>query len=153
MELPHVYTFAPQWSSAGEGAEREEIERLFALIPPSLELSAFLRVGQSNWQKRSETDSQFVFRGFISFYGRHYVAYFYSEREDSWVRFDDSSVSKVGNFQKVIEKCVQGRQQPVLLFFERESFLKATVAKPYYKDDTINATNFWKGKEARPFKV
>jgi len=52
MELPHVYTFATQWSSAGEGADRSEIERLFTLIPPSLELSAFLRVGKSNWQKR-----------------------------------------------------------------------------------------------------
>jgi len=102
MELPHVYTFAVQWSSE-EGTDKEEIERFFALLPSSLELSAFLRVGKANLDT---SDSSFVFRGFICYYGRHYVAYFYSEKFDSWVHFDDSHLSKVGHFQQVIDRCV-----------------------------------------------
>jgi len=80
------------------------------------------------------------------------VAYFYSEKQDSWVQYDDKNLSKIGNFQNVIDRCVKGRQQPVLLFFERESFLKAHQ-KSYFNLDTMSGTNFWKGKEAKPFNL
>ena len=32
------------------------------------------------------------FRGFITYYGKHYMAYFYQEGIDQWIKFDDANV-------------------------------------------------------------
>lgn len=55
------------------------------------------------------TGCEYIFRGMIVFYGRHYMAYFYSERHDAWYRFDDESINRVGNWADVCDKCVKGR--------------------------------------------
>lgn len=31
-------------------------------------------------------------RGFITYYGKHYMAYFYQEGLDQWIKFDDANV-------------------------------------------------------------
>ena len=45
----------------------------------------------------------FVLRGFISYYGKHYMAYFFSEKHDSWLHFNDSKITEVGNFENVVK--------------------------------------------------
>ena len=47
---------------------------------------------------RAFASCEYVFRGMIVFYGRHYTAYFYSERFDAWYRFDDEKISREGNW-------------------------------------------------------
>lgn len=46
----------------------------------------------------------------ITFYGRHYMAYFYSDKFNTWAMFDDENIRPVGNFRTVMQKCVNGRQ-------------------------------------------
>lgn len=45
----------------------------------------------------------------IAFYGKHYMAYFYSDKYDTWVQFDDDHIKRVGNFKCVMKKCVAGK--------------------------------------------
>jgi ubiquitin C-terminal hydrolase len=51
----------------------------------------------------------YVLRGFITFYGLHYIAYFYSEKFDTWYQFNDETISAVGCFKDVKKKCLAGR--------------------------------------------
>ena len=51
--------------------------------------------GNKHFINDSKTDSHFVnsnyiLRGMIVFYGRHYMAYFYSEKHDAWYLYDDA---------------------------------------------------------------
>ena len=43
-------------------------------------------------------DSQYILRGMVTFYGKHYTAYFYSEKHDSWLEFNDAKIVKIGNW-------------------------------------------------------
>lgn len=57
-------------------------------------------------------------RGFVCYYGRHYVAVFYSSAHKTWLLFDDSRVLDLGAWNGVVTQCLKGRFQPVLLFYE-----------------------------------
>jgi ubiquitin C-terminal hydrolase len=46
----------------------------------------------------------------VVYYGRHYTAYFYSEKHDGWFYYDDEKIKKIGNWADVIKNCVKGRQ-------------------------------------------
>lgn len=59
----------------------------------------------------------------IVFYGRHYMAYFYSERHDAWYQFDDENIKRVGNWADVTDRCVKGRTQPIVLFYEKQEII------------------------------
>ena len=94
-----------------------------------------------------------MFRGFITYYGKHYMAYFYSEKLDYWLHFDDSRISEVGNFEAVIEKCLKGKEKPILLFYESLEFIEEMIrseAKPYYSpSEYLNKkNNFWYNDKA-----
>ena len=58
-----------------------------------MDLKDFLKVGE-----KSSQNTIYVLRGMITFYGKHYVAYFYSEKFDSWMQFDDEHIRQVGDF-------------------------------------------------------
>lgn len=77
---------------------------IFNLIPPIIDLQDFLKVGEEKSQ-----NTKYVFRGMIAFYGKHYMAYFYSDKYDTWVQFDDDHIKSVGNFKQVMRKCVAGK--------------------------------------------
>ena len=51
------------------------------------------------------------------------MAYFYSEKHDAWYRFDDESITRVGNWTDVCDKCVKGRTQPIVLFYEKKEII------------------------------
>mmetsp|Transcript_15921 Transcript_15921/g.17663 ORF Transcript_15921/g.17663 Transcript_15921/m.17663 type:complete len:133 (+) Transcript_15921:1220-1618(+) len=100
MELlssPDVFTLAFHWIDPDE-ADRDKIQRIFNMISPVINTNEFMRVGESDTLKKT-----FILRGFISYYGKHYMAYFYSETNDYWLHFNDSKITKVGNFESVIE--------------------------------------------------
>jgi hypothetical protein len=78
---------------------------VFDIIPAVIDLKDFLKVGEDK-----SLNTLYVLRGMITFYGRHYMAYFYSDKYDTWVQFDDDHIKSVGNFKEVMRKCVAGRQ-------------------------------------------
>ena len=47
------------------------------------------------------------------------MAYFYSEKHDAWFQYDDENIRRIGNWTQVVERCVNGRVQPIVLFYEK----------------------------------
>lgn len=106
----------------------------------------------------SKESTYFILRGFITFYGLHYIAYFYSAKYDNWFQFNDESIKQIGNFEDVRKRCLAGKQRPTTLFYERSdvimnvlstgAFEEETEARgrAYFKEDEIKHNNFWNGK-------
>ena len=64
-----------------------------------------------------ETEFEYSLHSMVCFYGAHYQAFVWSQKAQLWLLFDDTHVSKVGDWQAVISKCFLGRIQPSVLFF------------------------------------
>jgi len=62
---------------------------------------------------------------FSSYYGKHYVAIFYSDTYHDFLMFDDKRVVRVGTWSQVYEKCSKGKLQPILLFYENMETLSS----------------------------
>jgi len=54
----------------------------------------------------------------VAYYGQHYMAFVFNSKLNTWLMFDDASVSEVGSWQDVISKCGAGRIQPGVLFYQ-----------------------------------
>eukprot|EP01121_Diplochlamys_sp_Union-15-3_P019522 TRINITY_DN7386_c0_g2_i1.p1 TRINITY_DN7386_c0_g2~~TRINITY_DN7386_c0_g2_i1.p1 ORF type:complete len:166 (+),score=17.68 TRINITY_DN7386_c0_g2_i1:167-664(+) len=59
---------------------------------------------------------KYILRGVVNYYGRHYVTFL---QDHSWYSIDDSQVKEVGSWASVVDKCLRGRLQPILLIFQR----------------------------------
>ena len=82
------------------------------------------------------------------------MAYFYSDKYDTWIQFDDDHIKPVGNFKSIIKKCVAGRQQPTILFYEYADIIINIIntqdkvegqkeKKLYFSDKGMKKNNFW----------
>jgi hypothetical protein len=93
------------------------------------------------------------------YYGKHYYAYFYSEKYDTWFRFDDATVQSVGNYRDLVETCVKGKGIPRMLFYERIDILTAILTEGsdreqflkqqnglYFAESNMAKNNFWNGR-------
>jgi len=110
--LPEVLSIEIVWTSGNPTVDY--IYEVMSLIDSSLNVQdMFDSVVQQG---------TYTFRGMIAYYGLHYNAYFRNPKNDEWLVFDDSRVSKVGSsWQDVISKCCNGRWQPFVLFYEYTS--------------------------------
>ena len=63
-------------------------------------------------------ETRHLFRGMICYYGLHYVAFFLNRTDGSWLMFDDHVVRPLGRWEEVKERCLQGKWQPVMVFYE-----------------------------------
>eukprot|EP00879_Flechtneria_rotunda_P009715 GHRR01010164.1.p1 GENE.GHRR01010164.1~~GHRR01010164.1.p1 ORF type:complete len:299 (+),score=141.26 GHRR01010164.1:266-1162(+) len=54
----------------------------------------------------------------VAYYGQHYMAFVYHSKSEAWVLFDDATVSTVGSWQDVTARCVKGKIQPSVLFYQ-----------------------------------
>ncbi|KAF6258340.1 hypothetical protein COO60DRAFT_1284604 [Scenedesmus sp. NREL 46B-D3] len=54
----------------------------------------------------------------VAYYGQHYMAFVHNTKLNTWLLFDDASVSVVGGWQDVIKKCTAGKIQPSVLFYQ-----------------------------------
>ena len=79
--------------------------------------------GPSNNIPINSVNSKYIFRGMITFYGRHYMAYFYSDKHDAWYQYDDAHIRRIGNWTDVKVNCKKGRAQPILLFYEKQEII------------------------------
>jgi hypothetical protein len=78
LELPNIYTLGLQYPDVNMTFSRDEVKQIFDLLQPKLCLSKFMKVSAD------KTNDLFVMRGLIVYYGKHYWAYFYSEKFDGW---------------------------------------------------------------------
>lgn len=60
----------------------------------------------------------------IVYYGKHYWAYFYSQKFDGWFQFDDAKITKIGNWSDVCDRVVRAKAIPRTLFYESEKLLE-----------------------------
>ena len=68
-------------------------------------------------------------RSMVAYYGQHYMALVrLPELGGRWAMFDDSSVTAVGGWAEVRQRCEAGRVQPSVLFYEATE--AATQAAP-----------------------
>ena len=112
LSVPIVFTLMFVWQ---QETSREQIASIWGALPPVLLLSDFLRVvgGAAGGVDGHEL------RGVICYYGRHYVAFFFSAAHSSWLMFDDRRVSAVGLWEELCERAIAGKLQPILAFYER----------------------------------
>ncbi len=63
---------------------------------------------------------RYALRSMVCYYGAHYEALVLVPEAGGacWLKFDDKSVSRVGDWQAVRRKCEAGRIQPSVLFYE-----------------------------------
>lgn len=56
--------------------------------------------------------------GLVTYYGKHYSTYLYHTKRHEWIYFDDATVRVIGPcWQQVVDKCVKGHFQPLLLLY------------------------------------
>ncbi|KAG2445913.1 hypothetical protein HXX76_000516 [Chlamydomonas incerta] len=64
----------------------------------------------------------YALHGMFCYYGQHYFAFInrggVEEADQEWVMFDDATVSTIGAWSAVIQKCRVGRIQPSVLFYQ-----------------------------------
>ena len=117
-----------------------DLKLLYKLITPKIDLGEIMKISDPP----QGVSKLYVLRGMIQYYGKHYWAYFYSEKYDAWFQFDDEYLRKVGTFQQVIDKSMAGRAIPRTLFYERADVLSKILLdqgqgfdKIYYSDTII----------------
>ena len=58
----------------------------------------------------------------ICFWGCHYFAYYRDfaakSASDCWKLYDDSRVVSIGDWDSVLQRCLDGKEKPILLLFE-----------------------------------
>ncbi len=59
---------------------------------------------------------EYCLHSMVCYYGEHYHAFVHTEGR--WVAFDDATLSDVGPWEAVVKKCILGKIQPSLLFYE-----------------------------------
>ena len=78
LELPSIFTLGLQYPDIDMDFEKSEIRKIYSLFVPKLSLSSFYKLSVQ------ESSDIYIFRGMIVYYGRHYWAYFYSQKFDCW---------------------------------------------------------------------
>lgn len=146
LSSPWVFTFAIHWIDPDE-ADQDKIRRIFKIISPLIHTAQFMKTEQ-----RDNYKTTYVLRGFVSYYGKHYMAYFYSEKHDYWVHFNDSKIKKVGDFSDVVNAWVKFKELPILLFYESLSFLESILPETKKEKQYYNPKIFLQGKNRFWFK-
>ena len=78
LDCPNIYTLGLQYPDVNMTFTKSEVKAMYDLLLPKLWLKKFMKVSQDK-----KTDL-YVIRGLIVYYGKHYWAYFYSEKFDGW---------------------------------------------------------------------
>lgn len=137
--FPMVFAMSVLWATTS--ATKEQVHGLLANFRDRVDLAkCFDAAGPAIKFKNGGIRTTYRLRGLVCYYGRHYVALFYSTAHKMWLLFDDSRVIEVGSWDNVISeyvlllllypiepanshkicsfRCLKGRFQPVLFFFE-----------------------------------
>lgn len=123
--LPEVFSVGIVWDSAEPSVT--SIDIILRMISLRIDLNNVFVFGEPNKNSqmgaRAKAPCYYRFRGMICYYGKHYVAYFYNFKSKLWYVYDDTNVQPVGSEWPMIrDRCLRGRLQPNIIFYEREGF-------------------------------
>lgn len=143
LEQPMGLALSVSWSQEYESSET--IRDFLSLVSYTLKLSDVYdaTIGKTT---TLEGDN-YLFRGLICYYGRHYVSIFqeYSFGEPKFLLFDDQNIRSIGSWSAVKKECIRGRYQPVLLLYERENFESLSVASSAESSSSSSSATGKKG--------
>ncbi|XP_060801679.1 uncharacterized protein LOC106142898 isoform X1 [Amyelois transitella] len=113
MNRPEVLSIGMVWDSERPAAEH--VAAVYAALGTQLRPNdAFHACVQWSWAAHAE--HRLV--GLVTYYGKHYSTFFYHSKLRLWMYFDDADVKKIGpEWSQVVDKCVKGRFQPLLLLY------------------------------------
>jgi len=148
--LPSVITLGLVWMTANPGSAG--IAELLDCIDPFIYPH---RLFDSSGVVPEPTPPRVAqLRGMICYYGRHYVACFYSEEQRQWLSFDDIRVHSVGaEWSDAVAHCSKSRYQPLLLFYQT---LDSAIPMPRGRgrsDDAALGTKSKKKKKKKKKKT
>mgnify|MGYP006155268563 CR=1 FL=1 len=111
--MPSVVTLGINWKTGRP--DRALVAALLQCIDPFIDPNALFDANDDT----CATERVGRLCGMICYYGRHYVACFWSEAQAQWLTFDDSYVRPVGaTWAEAVAHCSQAKYQPLLLFYE-----------------------------------
>lgn len=100
-----VFAMSVLWATTS--ATKEQVHGLLSNIGDRVDLAkCFDAAGPAIKFKNGGIRTTYRLRGLVCYYGRHYVALFYSTAHKMWLLFDDSRVIEVGSWQNVISEYV-----------------------------------------------
>jgi hypothetical protein len=119
---PKVFALSVAWSDSDP--PMDEVTQLLSAIDLEIDLAKVFFDDGSRGKR-------YKIRGLICYYLKHYAAYFFSDKENAWISFDDVSVQEVGpTWKDVMRKSRMGHQKPVLIFFEEVSHSSDVTDSP-----------------------
>ncbi|RLN91948.1 hypothetical protein BBJ28_00013474 [Nothophytophthora sp. Chile5] len=139
--FPMVFAVSILWATTS--ATKEQVQGVLANIGDRVDLAkCFDAAGPVIRFKNGGLRTTYRLRGFVCYYGRHYVALFYSTAHKMWLLFDDSRVLEIGTWNNVVAEyvagCLKGRFQPVLLFYELPDQRKDSSVGIFMNDNSLN---------------
>ncbi|RLN97375.1 hypothetical protein BBJ28_00018350 [Nothophytophthora sp. Chile5] len=139
--FPMVFAVSILWATTS--ATKEQVQGVLANISDRVDLAkCFDAAGPVIRFKNGGLRTTYRLRGFVCYYGRHYVALFYSTAHKMWLLFDDSRVLEIGTWNNVVAEyvdgCLKGRFQPVLLFYELPDQRKDSSVGIFMNDNSLN---------------
>lgn len=112
VNIPSVFTLQLAWETNCEAPE--DIRATLDAVQEKTKL------GELYADVEAQAPLQpYWLRAAVAYYGAHYSAFVYSTELKAWIMFDDSAVSKIGNWADVVRKCQIGRIQPSVLFYSQ----------------------------------
>ncbi|PRP77343.1 hypothetical protein PROFUN_05588 [Planoprotostelium fungivorum] len=112
LNQPEVISVCIVWDSTQP--PKEDISKVLDCIGMSIRPKDIFSSADGK-----DKDKTYILRGMICYYGCHYDSYFYNSQQKAWFVFDDANVKQVGtSWAKVKERCLLGKFQPSLLFYE-----------------------------------
>jgi hypothetical protein len=115
--LPRVFTIGLGWP---DDNPPKGMIAAFMEIPPKdgLYVREFYAVADLSVAAGPD-DGEHTHRldGFITYYGKHYFAYWRRGGGEAWVSFDDKKVGLVGSWDQAVAEICASKMMPLLLFF------------------------------------
>ena len=106
------------------GSESTDLLKLMQMIPNTFKPGDLF--GEVELLEAAQTT--YYFRGFIVFKSNHYYAYFRDldaeSPSQSWIKYNDCQITRIGDWEEVVQSVTKVREQPILLLFEAESYHK-----------------------------
>ncbi|KAL7686685.1 putative pleckstrin domain, UBA-like superfamily, Ubiquitin-associated domain-containing protein [Plasmopara halstedii] len=135
--FPMVFAVSILWAT--QSATKEQVQGVMENIGTRVDLAkCFDAAGPVIRFKNGGLRTTYRLRGFVCYYGRHYVAVFYSTAHKMWLLFDDSRVLEMGCWSNVVSECLKGRFQPVLLFYELPDHRKDSSVGIFVNDGSLS---------------
>eukprot|EP00475_Leptophrys_vorax_P012474 TRINITY_DN1891_c0_g1_i2.p1 TRINITY_DN1891_c0_g1~~TRINITY_DN1891_c0_g1_i2.p1 ORF type:complete len:463 (-),score=115.21 TRINITY_DN1891_c0_g1_i2:33-1421(-) len=124
LKFPEVFAIGLGWQ---DEPSKESIAKVLDTISEIIDIGIIFRLSTEESSKAKGESRILKLRGFISYYGKHYVAFFYSENLKTWLLFDDQRVERLGSWRQAKLRSARSRFQPVLIFYERDSNVQASI--------------------------